>query len=153
MRAFTYSADSNAHALYPHARAHTHAHANAAWKQACDYDKPRCLPQSSPRLWERMGRNAKESRRSQAYSTTVGLGRGGGDVCGGEKRVKKEGWILTLYLPLPASSQSAETPFVSAKRWSVPSVYFSSNVLLQTPPQHTHTHMRVQTNTVVFCLF
>lgn len=45
---------------------------HAGWKEACDYDKPRCLPRSSPRLWERMGRNAKETRRSQAYSSKVG---------------------------------------------------------------------------------
>lgn len=33
--------------------------------------------------------------------------------------------MLTLYLPLLASSQSAETPCASTKRWSVPSVYFT----------------------------
>lgn len=32
---------------------------------------------------------------------------------------------FSLSLPLPASSQSAETPCVSAKQWSIPSVYFT----------------------------
>lgn len=57
-------------------RVHTHTH--VAWNRACDYDKPCCLSRSSPRLWKRMGRNAKESRRSQAYSSTVGVTEGGG---------------------------------------------------------------------------
>lgn len=32
---------------------------------------------------------------------------------------------FSLSLPLLASSQSAETPCVSAKQWSIPSVYFT----------------------------
>lgn len=64
---FTYSTDS--YASFPH----THTHTHTAWTSACDYDKPCCLPRSSPRLLKRMGRNAKETRRSQAYSSTVGV--------------------------------------------------------------------------------
>lgn len=36
---------------------------------------------------------------------------------------------FSLSLPLLASSQSAETPCVSAKQWSIPSVYFTYFVL------------------------
>lgn len=35
------------------------------------------------------------------------------------------GWMLSLSLLFLTSSQSAETPCVSAKRWSIPSVYFT----------------------------
>lgn len=37
-------------------------------------------------------------------------------------------------LPLAASSQSAETPCVSAKQWSIPSVYFTFFFVVVVPP-------------------
>lgn len=122
LRTVTYS--SGFYAFTTHREWHTHTH--IAWTEACDYDKPCCLLRSSPRLWGRMGRNAKETRRSQAYSSTVQAG-GGGGLKWGRRR-----WMLLTTqlsfspsLPLLASSQSAETPCVSAMQWSIPSVYFT----------------------------
>lgn len=95
---------------------------HTGWKEACDDDKPRCLPRSSPRLWERMGKNAKETRRSQAYSSKVVVG--GGWRLG----VKEEGgWMLfpTLILPVCRDhmcvNQALEHPFcLFCLFWSVP---------------------------------
>lgn len=90
--------------VHIHMLKHTHTH--TAWTQACDYDKPCCLLRSSPRLWERMGRNAKETRRSQAYSFAVGVEGGG---------AREEGWML---LTTPHNSLSP-SPFLSQHPFSL----------------------------------
>lgn len=88
------------------------ARKHTGWREACDYDKPHCLPRSSPRLWERMGRNAKETRRSQAYSSKVG----GVEGNGGSKWRRRGAGCSSL-------RSSAETTCVSTEHWSIPSAH------------------------------
>lgn len=83
-----------------HAPVHVQMHIQTRWLEGGLWLWQASLSASrSPRLWERMGRNAKETRRSQAYSSKVEVGGWGGRW---RLEVKEKGdWMLFPMLILP----------------------------------------------------
>lgn len=110
---------------HSHAPVHVQMHIQTRWLEGGLWLWQASLSASrSPRLWERMGRNAKETRRSQAYSSKVEVGGWGGRW---RLEVKEKGdWMLFPMLILPVCrdhmcvNQALEHPFcLFCLFWSV----------------------------------